>query len=150
MANRLKFDEEKKERFLKLLKESANITRSCEGVGISHTCYKDHYRADPEFKVLADEAYEYAGDVLEQEARRRAFSGVLKPVYQGGKKVGLIREFSDTLLIFLLKGAKPGKYADRVIHRFDPKEIDNLIEHELGKLMKAEDADAGNAGTTVH
>ncbi len=34
---------------------------------------------------------------------RRAVDGVDEPVYQGGKKVGSITRYSDTLLIFLLK-----------------------------------------------
>jgi hypothetical protein len=149
MANRLKFDEEKKKRFLELLKETANITKSCEAVGISHNCYRDHYKADAEFRELADEAYEYAGDLLEQEARRRAFEGVDKPVFYQGDVCGAIREYSDTLLIFLLKGAKPSKYAERVIHKIDPKEIDSLIEQELSKITRP-DGDNTIPETTVH
>jgi hypothetical protein len=55
-------------------------------------------------------------DQLEQEARRRAHDGVRKPVYQGGKRVGYIQEYSDTLLIFLLKGLRPEKYRERFEH----------------------------------
>lgn len=50
---------------------------------------------------------------MEAEAWRRGKTGVLKPVYQGGKKVGSVREYSDTLLIFMLKGTRPEKYRDR-------------------------------------
>ena len=54
-------------------------------------------------------------NMLEDEAIRRAKDGVReKPVYQGGKLVGHVQEYSDTLLIFLLKGARPEKYRDRV------------------------------------
>ena len=53
-------------------------------------------------------------DMLEDEAVRRAKDGVERPVYQGGKLVGHVQEYSDTLLIFLLKGARPEKYRDRV------------------------------------
>ena len=56
------------------------------------------------------------GDVLEDEAVRRAKEGVEEPVYQGGKLVGHVQKYSDTLLIFLLKGAKPQKYGDKVRH----------------------------------
>lgn len=60
-----------------------------------------------------------ACDVLETEARRRAVEGVETPVFQGGENVGSVQKFSDTLLIFLMKGAMPDKYADRqkVDHR---------------------------------
>lgn len=40
---------------------------------------------------------------LEEEAKRRAFEGILKPVYQKGVRVGTVREFSDTLAMFLLR-----------------------------------------------
>ena len=52
--------------------------------------------------------------VLEPEAIRRAVEGVEKPVYQGGELVGYVREYSDTLLIFLLKGGKPHKYRENI------------------------------------
>lgn len=52
---------------------------------------------------------------LEAEAVRRASEGTLKPTgWHKGEPSGYIREYSDILLIFLLKGAKPEKYAERV------------------------------------
>src|SRR5262249_4954507 len=47
------------------------------------------------------------------EMRRRALVGWDEPVYQGGKLVGHIRKFSDTLLIFALKAERPEKYRER-------------------------------------
>ena len=49
----------------------------------------------------------------ETEAWRRGKAGVLKPVYQGGKKVGSVREYSDTLPILCSKARDPEKYRDR-------------------------------------
>ncbi len=57
-------------------------------------------------------------DLLEDEAVRRAKDGVEEPVYQGGKLVGHVQKYSDTLLIFLLKGAKPEKFRERSQHEF--------------------------------
>jgi hypothetical protein len=51
---------------------------------------------------------------MEQEAIRRGQHGVEKPVFQGGKEVGAVREFSDTLLIFMLKSRKPETYRENV------------------------------------
>ncbi len=59
-------------------------------------------------------AHAEACDALASEARRRAVEGVLKPVYYKGKLVGFIREYSDTLLMFLMKAAMPEKYRDNV------------------------------------
>lgn len=50
---------------------------------------------------------------LEDEAVRRANEGIRKAVRYKGKIVGYDTEFSDSLLIFMLKGGKPEKYKDR-------------------------------------
>jgi len=42
-------------------------------------------------------------DMLEQEAIRRGVQGVERPVYQGGRMVGYVRDYSDPCLIFLMK-----------------------------------------------
>lgn len=49
---------------------------------------------------------------LEDEAHRRAFEGVDKPVFYQGDECGTIREYSDTLAIFLLKAHNPEKYRE--------------------------------------
>ena len=51
----------------------------------------------PEF----EDADEEVTETLEREATRRASKGTLKPVFYQGKVCGEIREYSDTLLIFL-------------------------------------------------
>ena len=61
------------------------------------------------FVAAQDEAVQ----VLEDEAVRRAYEGVEKPVTVAGQRE-FVREYSDTLLIFLLKGARPQKYRDNV------------------------------------
>ena len=38
--------------------------------------------------------------------------GVRKPVFYQGAICGSVREYSDTLLMFLMKGAMPEKYRD--------------------------------------
>ena len=75
-----------------------------------------HYKwmQDAAYAEAFAEARAEACDVLESEARRRAVEGVRKPVYYQGDVVGTVREYSDTLLIFLLKGAMPEKYRDNV------------------------------------
>lgn len=42
-----------------------------------------------------------------------AYEGTLKPVYFKGEQCGEIREYSDTLMMFILKAKKP-EYRDRV------------------------------------
>ena len=59
-------------------------------------------------------------DVLEDEVRRRAFDGIEEPVFYQGVATDVVRKYSNTLAVFLLKGAKPEKYKDRVEHTGDP------------------------------
>lgn len=72
-------------------------------------------------------AKEQANDLLEAEARRRAMIGVERPVIRKGAAVmvpdksgNLVplmeRMYSDTLLIFIMKGAMPDKYRERLSH----------------------------------
>jgi hypothetical protein len=92
----------------------ANITQACEAAGISRRVVYDWQEKDEGFSLLFNEANAIATEVLEAEAWRRGHDGIEKPVYQGGKRVGSIREHSDTLLIFLLKARAPEKYRDNV------------------------------------
>lgn len=73
---------------------------------------------DPEFKSRMDAAREEACDTLEAEAMRRAVNGYDQPVYHKGVKCGTTRKYSDTLLMFLLKAARPYRYQDRPNPRF--------------------------------
>lgn len=102
--------------FLRLFAQCGNVLRSCQAAKIGRRTAYDWLATDEQFKVLYDQAFEDALDALEEEARRRAVDGVLKPVYQGGVKVGSIREYSDTLLITLLKGKRPDTYRERFEH----------------------------------
>ena len=102
--------------FLKRLCETANVSAACRRAKISRVVAYEDRKEYPEFAAAWEEALEIATEALELEARRRAERGVLDPVYQGGVKVGTVRKYSDTLLIFLLKAHKPEKYADRRQH----------------------------------
>jgi hypothetical protein len=119
-------------RFLKRLAECGNIAAACRWTGIGRRTFYDRRDADRDFAKAASDALEEATDLLELEARRRAHDGVDKPVvYQGrlcgtwvdskGEQVAeaspgamlvplTVKEYSDTLLIFLLKAHRPSVY----------------------------------------
>lgn len=100
--------------FLGALADGASITRAAETAGIGRRTAFDHRQRDEDFALAWHEAAEAGADRLEDEARRRAAEGTLKPIYQGGKLVGEVREYSDTLLIFLLKGKRPEVFRENV------------------------------------
>lgn len=91
-----------------------NITRACEAVGISRQTAYEWRGLHPEFAEAWDLARQQGMDALEDEATRRAYEGYAKPVVHLGKVTDTVTEYSDTLLIFLLKGGKPEKYRERV------------------------------------
>ncbi len=92
-----------------------------------------HYKwmHDAAYAEAFAEAHAEACDALRGEARRRAVKGVVKPIYYQGDIVGTVKEYSDTLLIFLMKGAMPEEFRDNV-----------KIEHDAS----AELIEALNAG----
>jgi len=102
-----------KQNVLEAYVKVGTVTHACKEVGIARRTFYLWIKTDKKFLAAYQEAQEEAIESLEKEARRRAIEGTLEPVYQGGKRVGAIRKYSDTLLIFLLKGAKPEKYRDR-------------------------------------
>lgn len=100
--------------FLDVLCKTANVSQACRDANISRQAAYDRRNDDEQFAKAWDDALDVATDALEAEARRRAIDGVDEPAgwYQGVAG-GTVRKYSDTLLIFLLKGAKPEKYRER-------------------------------------
>ncbi len=113
MANRKKLTKRKRDTFLAVLREKANASAAARAIGVSPQAlyiYKDlHPTFAAEWKNAVDEAV----DKLEQEAWRRACDGVDKPVHYKGERVDTIREYSDALLMFLLRGHRPNIYRER-------------------------------------
>ena len=103
----------KKQKFLCYLAILGNRSRAADATPISCTTTWFWRRDDEQFNARYDDAMKIAAELHESEMFRRASEGVLEPVYQGGRLAGTVRKYSDTLLIFALKGAMPEKYADR-------------------------------------
>ena len=106
---------------------AGNITAACRKVtktDFQANTLRAHVylleKEDAEFAAAFREAQRMGIDVLEDEARRRAFEGVEETVYYQGLAVDTAKKYSNSLMVFLLKGAKPEKYKDRVEHTGDP------------------------------
>lgn len=101
-------------KFLSALEETANVAESARLTGIGRaTAYRER-KENPDFAAKWDTALQLGMDSLIDEAVRRARDGTTKPVYQGGKLVGYVQEYSDTLMIFLLKAHDPARFRDNV------------------------------------
>ena len=129
VTKRVTLSKRKRRVFLEILSRTGKVTDAAQSVGYTNTSFLHRmYREDKDFAREWDAALESAGDVLEDEAIRRAVDGVREPVYYQGKVVGHKLNYSDQLLMFLLKGTKPDKFADR-------KKIEGTIEGKIGVAL---------------
>lgn len=102
--------------------EYGNVTETCRDIGWDRGEAYRARAADPEFSKLWKTALEMGLDALEDEAKRRAYSGTIRRVTVAGE-AATVREYSDTLLIFLLKSYRPAIFRERY-------EVKNTVEVE--------------------
>lgn len=69
--------------------------------------------ADPDYAERFRATEQKSARTLEDEAVRRAHEGLRKAVRYKGRIVGYETEYSDTLLLALLKATNPEKFKDR-------------------------------------
>jgi hypothetical protein len=106
----------KKAALIKAYIKDPALTHICDKVGITRTTHYQWLKDDPAYAAEFERAKERAVESMEEEARRRAVAGVDEPVYYQGEVCGAIRKYSDTLLIFMLKAARPKVYRERFEH----------------------------------
>jgi hypothetical protein len=120
--------------------ELANVTKACKKAKVPRRTFYSWVNEE-DFQKRFEESSKVALGVLEDEAMRRATDGVVKPVYQQGKKVGTVKNYSDTLLIVLLKARAPEKYKERFEGEITGKGGKDLFtdksDDELKQLLKA-------------
>ena len=109
---KIKMTKKTREAFLELLRQTCNVAGSARALGIAPNTIYTYRRSHPEFADEMDRVRDEAIANLEGEAYRRAFYGTEKPVFYKGKQCGTITEYSDSLMVTLLKGNLPEKYAN--------------------------------------
>lgn len=113
----------KKERlnaFLNAYRVTGILSLACKGANIGTTTIRDILADKPLvandpgeielrkwFREQFEEAKEDANEALEGEVYRRAVVGVDRPVYSRGELMEYIKEYSDQLLMFLVKRRIP-------------------------------------------
>lgn len=98
--------------FIRTLAQTGIVGRAATAAGWPRGRAYEVRAADKEFAQLWDQAVEFAADALEEAARIRAVDGVSKPVYQQKELVGYVTEYSDTLLVQLLKAKRPKEFRE--------------------------------------
>ena len=112
--------------FLEAFTKSYHIRASAKAAGIDPRRHYEWLANDPAYAAAYREAEVIGIDVLEDEATRRAVEGIQHPVYYKGVRVDTYPEYSDTLLIFKLKGARPEKYKDGPTTYVDNRSITHV------------------------
>lgn len=107
--------------FLDTFEWCGMVTMACKLTGICRTTVYEERQRNEEFATAWADVEERTTERMEREAYRRAVEGVDSPVLYKGEFVKtedgsqlVEREYSDTLLTFLLKARKPNVYRDNV------------------------------------
>lgn len=111
----------RKKKFLEELSKAQSVSAAARSCAVSRTALYNLRENDSEFAAAWDDAIEQGVDALEDEAVRRALSS------------------SDTLMIFLLKGARPEKYREttrNVNVNVTPEQAAQMSDAELDAELK--------------
>lgn len=100
----------RRKRFIEILAQTANVTESAKQAGLDRSAMYRLREKSESFRAAWDEAMNQALDDLEATLLERAAHGVEKPVFYGGKACGTVRQYSDTLAMFLLRAKRPETY----------------------------------------
>lgn len=128
--------------FLAHMAVTGNVSDSCRQARISRPTVYRIRREVPSFKDAWNSAMKMARDNLEREAWRRAVDGVERKVFQGGKTVGVVREYSDALLTTMLRARHPA-YAKTAAGAVNVQVDNSQKTLVVGPTVPA-DADLGN------
>ena len=97
---------------LDLLCQGHTLPHVKEVLGINRVTVFRWRQNDEAFAKAYSDAMEAGGEVIEQEARRRAVEGYDRPVFQRGSLAGIERVYSDMLLALVLRGRRPELFRD--------------------------------------
>ncbi len=98
--------------FLDHIAAGQSVRSAATTVGVKPSTPYTWRKQDKRFAAAWEAAEEAGTDIIEEEAFRRAVKGVEKPVYRGGEVVGHIADYSDAMLMFLLKSRRPERYGN--------------------------------------
>jgi hypothetical protein len=100
----------RKTKFLKLLHQTANVSRSARGAGLSSSTAYLHRNRYPKFRADWKAALTEALDDLENILFDRVRNGVDKLIWFGGELKGTMQVYSDALAMFMLEAKRPEIY----------------------------------------
>lgn len=172
----VKLTPEKLTAFCAALAETGIVAKACKAVDIARVTAYEWREENPEFKARWDKALKIGITALEDEAHRRAFDGINKPLVhqgqftplfepakdengnvimeeisegvtrpkyipllddEGRQQIATMKEYSDTLAIFLLKAHNPDKYRENSkVQLTGPDDGPVQVEHKASALAE--------------
>lgn len=135
--------DDRKQRWLEAFGQVFTVTTACKLAAVSRATVYRWRREDEDFAVAWADIDAANVEELEVEARRRAVEGVVRPAAIAGERVD-VREYSDQLLMFLLKARRPEVYRERHVVRHEkvadlneltPEKLRAMSDEELAALQ---------------
>jgi hypothetical protein len=125
--------------FLEALRNTPVVRVACHKASVDRATAYNHKAKDAAFSDAWEEAIQDALDLCELEVHRRAAQGIEKPIYYQGVRIDTLKEYSDNLLMFFLKGYRPERFRDN----FD---FGKLIEAMRGQSVGEPQPGPGRKG----
>lgn len=115
---------ERQYKFLGMYSRYGTLHEAAKQAEVSISAHYKWLRIDPAYVTAYTAIKERVGDILESEAFRRAVHGVQRerPIIHRGEVVAYEEwtEYSDTLLLAMLKAHKPKQYREHVTIDIEP------------------------------
>lgn len=122
--------------FLLAFRDNGYVIATCKKTGVDYKTWLG-WMKDPEFNGHFNLAVAEVTERYEQAATVRAVNGVDRPVFQGGKQVGTVKEYSDDLLKTMLRARNPEKYRETVKHEFDERAAQQIATEIVKAARRA-------------
>jgi hypothetical protein len=124
------------QRLLSALRRRPVLVAAACDAGVDPATVRRNRRSDPAFDASCRAALRVGFARAEAEGWRRGLDGWLRPVFQGGTKVGSVREYDSKLLMFMLQ-ANLKRYRSRVDLSVEIRDRAKLLAEKSG-LSEAE------------
>jgi uncharacterized protein YbaA (DUF1428 family) len=122
-----------KQRFIAEFVKHGFVARACRDAKVARQTYYSWMRTDPQFAQDVADAVEDRNDAIREELYRRGVEGWDEPVYQGGRRVGDITKYSDSVLLKIASArleeyrSLTEKYAPKAEESDAPRKVEVTI-----------------------
>lgn len=123
--------------FLQRIADGLTVAAAARKARVGRTTVYEWLEGDAEFKERFDAAWDEGREVLVEEVRRRGVDGVRRPVFQGGSLVGHVQEYSDSLLMFLVKQRDPSFRESQNLNLSGSMDVNHHLSETVTRMRLA-------------